>query len=180
MATRKSKAAPIEEVAQAEVEAWATPGTIGPNGFVPRRRPMIEWVDCSELYPELPDLRAGIDVGVAMRVYNGGANTPGATPVERAMRRLSVLIPQWEGWHFADDITGLPIPCPSPDNPETYAPLVSQWSALSEFGVWLQGKGVTQAITQSMGELQARLKGASKSIEIEKIESAPNTNGRSE
>lgn len=179
MATRK-KIAPVEAEEkkpsiEKQVQAWATPGTVSPNGYILKRIPRIELVDCSEFFPELPDLKAGVDVNVAVRVRDG-VDIPGATPLEQALRRQSLLFPVFEGWNFADDITQQPIPCPDPADIETYRPLTMRISPLSEFGGWLNAVAVNRAIIQSMGNLQARLTKAEPTTEQGRSEIAPNKN----
>lgn len=148
---RTKKVEPADEVKKAEhseVEAWASPGTRTAQGYVPKRTPRIEWITCEEFDPELGDLKAGIDIGVAMRVFEG-VDVPGKDALERRQRRLSVLVPRFEGWAMLDDITMQPLPCPDPADPETYRTLAHPLSSLYSLGQWLQLQGITKALVQS-------------------------------
>lgn len=161
MATRNKKAgtapleaepatpAPVPEPAPSgKVLAGLTPGTLTPQGYyVPRGA--VQTVDCP-LFPGL-DLKVDYLTSVAWRIVREDYTGAGETPVEQECRKLCGFIMGFHNWAFLDPITGEPIPCPDPNNWETFRPIVWVYGPLVELYRWLVVTGLNMALNQAMG-----------------------------
>jgi hypothetical protein len=127
---------------------WATPGTITERGFVPPLSNALTWVDC-DLYPEYPQLRVGIRLGVAWRVISNKEQAPGKNPRERALRALSLVAPDFEGFPLIDPLTGQEVPKPDPADYETYN-CIGWWTGpFMDIGQWILSAGYQAAYKQA-------------------------------
>jgi len=123
-------------------------GTLTEAGFVPRGR--IERV-VVPLFPELPDLKVLIDVSTAWGITRGDYTGAGSTGAEREAKRAAAFIVGFEGWNFADRLSGQPIPAPDPAQPDTFMPLVRWNGQLTQLYLWILSIGVDRACNQAMG-----------------------------
>jgi hypothetical protein len=166
LATRKKAAVlepPVEEAetqppqngkdaaeTEKQVILWATPGTMTERGFVPPLGNYIVWIDI-DLYPDIPDFRAGIRMDIAWRVINGGEDAPGEHAMEKRCRRMSLIIPDFEGWQLLDPLTQQPIPQPDPADWATYECIAWWTGPFKELGDWLMTTGWRKAVESALG-----------------------------
>jgi len=124
----------------------AVPGSMTDDGYyVPRGN--VERVECP-LFPI--GLVVHFNTSVAFRVLTEEYEGPGDTVVEKECRRLCAFITGFENWRFKTPM-GEIIPEPNPADWNTYVPIVIRNGPVVELYPWLIGRGLSQALQQSMG-----------------------------
>lgn len=115
------------------------------------------------LYPEYtdeegdkhPPLVVGFKVDNEQKYLNELPN-PALVTVQEYLTKTSELMaliaPVFRNWDFLHPVFGSPIPCPDPQNPDSYLVLLNPTLGLEQLAVWIGGLGIATAAAVALGQ----------------------------